>query len=260
MSCHTSHCHPSGLPQPNNECCTEIPEFARFAYSSAQSAFANAQNAQQSAEDAAATLANVVLKSGDTMTGGLVIDVNSPNTALRVTQQGTGIAFIVEDEIHPDATPFQIDASGNLCVGTTTPIEKITVAGGGMQVDGSIRSSTDGFGLGIGYTTGAGGTVTQVGTKSDPVTLHKPTGRITTAASSISANSSVDFVLFSDSITAGDIVLLNFIEPIASFGSYLLMARTTSNGAARILIRNLTGSPLAEVLQISYVIIKASTT
>jgi hypothetical protein len=67
MSCHTSHCHPSGLPQPNNECCDDVKEYTRFAYSSAQSAYANAQNAQQSAEDAATTLANVILLTGNSL-------------------------------------------------------------------------------------------------------------------------------------------------------------------------------------------------
>jgi hypothetical protein len=66
MSCHTSHCHPSGLPQPNNECCDDVKEAARFAY-------ANAQQAAASAANAATTLADVVQKSGDTMTGPLIL-------------------------------------------------------------------------------------------------------------------------------------------------------------------------------------------
>ena len=66
MSCHTNNCYPSGLPQTNNECCTDVAEAARFAY-------ANAQQAAASAANAATTLANVVQKSGDTMTGPLIL-------------------------------------------------------------------------------------------------------------------------------------------------------------------------------------------
>lgn len=68
MSCHNNNCgcSPSGYPSANNECCTEVADLARFAY-------ANAQQAAASAANAATTLADVVQKSGDTMTGPLVL-------------------------------------------------------------------------------------------------------------------------------------------------------------------------------------------
>lgn len=68
MSCHNNNCGctPSGYPSANNECCGDVAELARFAY-------ANAQQAAASAANAATTLADVVQKSGDTMTGPLVL-------------------------------------------------------------------------------------------------------------------------------------------------------------------------------------------
>ena len=68
MSCHNNNCgcSPSGYPSENNECCTEVADLARFAY-------ANAQQAAASAANAATTLADVVQKSGDTMTGPLIL-------------------------------------------------------------------------------------------------------------------------------------------------------------------------------------------
>lgn len=68
MSCHNNNCgcSPSGYPSANNECCTEVADLARFAY-------ANAQQAAASAANAATTLADVVQKSGDTMTGPLIL-------------------------------------------------------------------------------------------------------------------------------------------------------------------------------------------
>jgi hypothetical protein len=59
-------CSPSGYPSTNNECCTDVANLARFAY-------ANAQQAAASAANAATTLADVVQKSGDTMTGPLIL-------------------------------------------------------------------------------------------------------------------------------------------------------------------------------------------
>jgi hypothetical protein len=49
-----------------------------------------------------------------------VISVNSTSNALRITQTGTGNALVVEDSANPDATPFVVDASGNVLLGTTT--------------------------------------------------------------------------------------------------------------------------------------------
>jgi hypothetical protein len=58
-----------------------------------------------------------------------VVDVSSSNPALRITQTGTGPAFVVEDSINPDITPFTIDTQGNVGIGTSTPNEKLTVVG-----------------------------------------------------------------------------------------------------------------------------------
>jgi hypothetical protein len=59
-------CSPSGYPKTNNDCCDDVANLARFAY-------ANAQQAAASAANAATTLADVVQRSGDTMTGPLVL-------------------------------------------------------------------------------------------------------------------------------------------------------------------------------------------
>jgi hypothetical protein len=53
--------------------------------------------------------------------GATVISVNTTADALRITQTGTGNAILVEDSANPDASPFVVDASGNVGVGTLTP-------------------------------------------------------------------------------------------------------------------------------------------
>ena len=60
---------------------------------------------------------NEFLNTGGTVTGPTVVDVNSASTALRVTQTGSGAAFVVEDSANPDSTPFVVDASGNIGIG-----------------------------------------------------------------------------------------------------------------------------------------------
>ena len=54
-----------------------------------------------------------------------IISDNSANAALRITQVGAGNAILVEDSANPDATPFVVDASGNVGIGTTTPAAQL---------------------------------------------------------------------------------------------------------------------------------------
>jgi hypothetical protein len=51
---------------------------------------------------------------------------NSSSDALRITQTGSGNALVVEDSANPDSTPFVIDASGNVGIGTS-PSERLDV-------------------------------------------------------------------------------------------------------------------------------------
>lgn len=63
----------------------------------------------------------VTTDTEQTITAAKVVSVSSTGNALRITQTGTGNALLVEDETNPDATPFVIDASGNVVIGTLTP-------------------------------------------------------------------------------------------------------------------------------------------
>lgn len=84
---------------------------------------------------------------------GLAIDANSAGAAVRITQTGAGAALLVEDSASTDSTPFVIDASGNMGVGTATPttvanIYNATNASVLVQGDSATsvianRSSTD---------------------------------------------------------------------------------------------------------------------
>lgn len=58
-----------------------------------------------------------------------VIKVNSSDTALRITQLGTGNALVVEDSANPDSTPVVVDASGKVVVGYTSALSVTDVGG-----------------------------------------------------------------------------------------------------------------------------------
>ncbi len=72
--------------------------------------------------------ANYFVKTGDTITGPTIVDVNSASTALRITQSGTGNAFVVED-VASDTTPFTILADGTVLAGTSTSVSATAGAG-----------------------------------------------------------------------------------------------------------------------------------
>ena len=108
---------------------------------------------------------------------------------------------------------------------------------------------------GLGYGTGAGGTVTQLTSKATAVTLNKPTGRITTAADALGAGTLVSFVFNNSLIATNDIVLLNLA---AQAGNYEWKCGNIGAGTALVYIKNITGGPLSEALTFNFAIIKGS--
>jgi hypothetical protein len=124
----------------------------------------------------------------------------------------------------------------------------------GITLTGAILSS----GGGLGYTTGAGGTVTQATSRTTGVTLSKLTGRITLFSTSLASNNSQSFVLTNTFIAATDCVIVQHISA-GTLGLYSITV-TPAAGSCTITVRNNTnsGSPTeAPVLQ--FVVLKAVT-
>ena len=53
--------------------------------------------------------------------GETVIATASTGNSLRITNTGSGNSLLVEDSTNPDSTPFVVDATGNVGIGTTSP-------------------------------------------------------------------------------------------------------------------------------------------
>lgn len=72
---------------------------------------------------------NVISESAGVITvnaDAAVISGSSTGDLMRITQTGAGNALVVEDSANPDSTPFVVDASGNVGIGTT-PSQKLEV-------------------------------------------------------------------------------------------------------------------------------------
>lgn len=79
-------------------------------------------------------------KAGGAMTGALSVAGSTSSELVRITQTGAGNALLVEDSTNPDSTPFVITASGNVGIGTTSPNQRLTVAGDAeLRNDGSTQ-------------------------------------------------------------------------------------------------------------------------
>lgn len=119
----------------------------------------------------------------------------------------------------------------------------------------SINSDTAKFG----YEAGAGGTVTQLTSKSTAVTLNKPTGLITLHNAALAAGAVVNFVLNNTYISgANDLVIVKNTTGFASAGSYQIWAEGGGGGNTQISVKNNTAGSLSEAITLSFAIVKGS--
>lgn len=128
----------------------------------------------------------------------------------------------------------------------------LTIAGGNVTAEGLFSNSAT---AGIGYSTGAGGTVTQATSKSTGVTLNAVTGAITMNAASLAADTTVSFTLTNSAIAATDAVVV-LHESAGTLGAYSF-ASTAAGGSATIAVHNNTPGALAEAIVLRFVVIKS---
>jgi len=67
----------------------------------------------------------------------VTISANTSGPALLVTQTGAGAAIRVQDSADPDSSPFVVDTTGQVGIGTASPANAIDVAGGAIQISTS---------------------------------------------------------------------------------------------------------------------------
>ena len=126
--------------------------------------------------------------------------------------------------------------------------------GTSLAVTSAITSS----GGGVGYATGAGGTVAQATSQATAVTLNKLCGNITMFSAALAAGTAVSFTLTNSFIAAGDNLLINHISG-GTVGAYNLNASAFAAGSCVITIRNLTAGSLTEAPVLRFTVIKGVT-
>jgi hypothetical protein len=186
----------------------------------------------------------------DTLIGKATTDTLTNKT---LDTAGTGNVFKING-----TSISAITGTGSVVLATSPTLvtPNIGVATGtSLAATGLIKSSGT---AGIGYATGAGGTVTQGTSKSTGVTLNTITGQITTNNASLAANTGVSFVLTNSTIAATDMVLTNIISGATNPGKYTITT-APAGGSVTVTIYNTSAGALVEALVIQFIVLKAVT-
>lgn len=113
-----------------------------------------------------------------------------------------------------------------------------TGSGDAVSSGGAVTSSSASAGLG--YVTGAGGTVTQATNRSTGVTLNTITGLITCNSTSLAAGAEASFVVTNSAVAATDTVIVNVQS--SSTGTPVAFVTAVAAGSFTITLSNLHAS------------------
>lgn len=110
---------------------------------------------------------------------------------------------------------------------------------------------------GIGYTTGAGGTVTQITNKGTAVTLNAICGEITMNNGALAANAVAQFTFNNSTMGASDNITIQHVSG-GTLSAYHVQC-ACGGGAGTVSVRNVTAGSLSEAIVLRYTIHKTVT-
>ena len=132
--------------------------------------------------------------------------------------------------------------------GANSDITSLTNLTGGLAVTGAAT---------LGYSTGAGGTVTQATSKSTAVTLNKPFGEVIMNNAALGAGVAVEFTINNSLISSiNSVVVLSGTWGVSP--SYRIEVAGVVTNIIRIRVTNITAGSLSETLSFNFAIIKGA--
>jgi hypothetical protein len=193
--------------------------------------------------------------SGATLTNGTLTTlthislVDPTGGGTLTTQIGIDIAAFAKG-----GTNIGIRNKANTQLGSSAQLTVDT--SGNLATSGSALSSGTG---GIGYASGAGGTVSQATGRTTGVTLNKTVGTITLFSTTLAADTDQTFTFTNSTIAAGDVLVFNIISGAAVKGGYSVNAIAAA-GSATVTVHNHTPTITAtEAPVMAFAVIKGVT-
>ena len=109
---------------------------------------------------------------------------------------------------------------------------------------------------GVGYSAGAGGTVTQATSKSTGVTLNKTCGQITMHNANLAPVTAVAFTVSNNLVATTDTIVVN-IDSVGTVGSYLVCVGAVGAGSFDVVIYNCSLGILGKAVVLNFAVVKA---
>lgn len=189
--------------------------------------------------------------------GGYQIPVSAGISGL-----GTGIATFLATPSSANLASAVTDETGTGALVFANTPTLITpnmgaATGASLTATGLIKSSS--ATAGIGYATGAGGTVTQATSKATGVTINKVSGAITMSNAALAGANTVTFTMTNSAIAATDTVTVNLVSGETTDGSYEVLPPKVAAGSCKITLWNITSGSLSEALVLQFNVIKGVT-
>lgn len=151
---------------------------------------------------------------------------------------------------------IKTDVIAESTAATGVTIDGVLLKDNAIAAPGAIKSSD--VAGGVGYSSGAGGTVTQLTSKSTGVVINKVCGEITMNNAALAADAIVSFTMTNLYAAAGDVLVLNHISG-GTVGAYTLNAQCASESAI-INVANRSAGSLSEAIVIQFAVIRAVNT
>lgn len=191
------------------------------------------------------TLATSAAAAGCNLSGStLAADGTDTDIDINITPKGTGEVNI-----------SKVDIDAGAIDGTTI----------GANAVATIKGSTVLATQASGYATGAGGTVTQLTSRTTGVTLNQACGEITLVAGTLAGHEADEFALTNSEIAASDVVIVN-IKSGAAAGTrkyYTVGVTSVSAGSCTISVGNHDNGTIpaagTDTLVLSFAVVKGVT-
>ena len=190
--------------------------------------------------------------ANNTFTGDQTFNEASAGNAIAINSSGGNGAGLI-GTTNEAGTSNKILINANRTSGgiklQTVSVDRLTI-----DSSGNVLAVSSG---GLGYGTGAGGTQSQTTSKSNAVTVNKPTGTITMNSATLNAGAMVTFTLNNSVIQSDDTVIVHRANG-GSGNAYRMWVDNVSTGSCNIRVENISASNLTEQPVIRFTVIKSA--